>query len=741
MSDLIIRISGNIDDFDKALDEAQGKTEGLSGKLESIAKASAVAFAALTAEVVLSAKAFGEAESVQNRLNQAMQNQGIYSKALEKKYSDLASSLQTLTGIDDEHIKSAIATTQSMIGQQEVTSDLTKAILDLSIGKKMDLEATAELISKGINGHTAALKKAGIAIDENLSREERMAKIIEIVNQQYGGQAAAQNKGIGSLKGLTAAFGDLQEEIGKRFAPIIEIAIKKATEFVVAIQQNEALIDFAAALIAGGIAVTGFIGTLATLGVAFASLNALVTALGISMAAALGPIGLVAAGVAAAAGAIGYYASQQIKATDGAGELEKKLSSLNAELTKLQAEASKPGIENEAGWAGALQKSIARTKAEIEDTEEKLRRLQSLQGSQSGAEQDPAKAAAAKKAADEVAAAETRKRERITAENQLILLEAGKASEQQIALKKQEVEVLKQIEDEKNKSIRDSLVARIADIRALEDEQRFADVEKQQTFNAQVLANNEEFQALSKQQQQVFLLENGATLQSQLDTEATARRNAAKQKAVEQVDQNNQFLANQQKFGTAYAGIYSVMHSEIFKGTKSAFGEMAEFQQSSNSTLKGIGKAAAVANIIIKTAESAMNIYAGFSVIPFIGPALGVAGAAAAIAFGAEQIGKITAAAQGGLITGGIPGVDSVPVMAQHGELVAPTSNFDEVIGSVRAAREAEKVGSNLFSNSEQSGNGVATVVLELKDHLVEFVEAKIIERQRMKISLLPDFV
>ena len=72
MSDLIIRISGNIDDFDKALDEAQGKTEGLSGKLESIAKASAVAFAALTAEVVLSAKAFGEAESVQNRLNQAL---------------------------------------------------------------------------------------------------------------------------------------------------------------------------------------------------------------------------------------------------------------------------------------------------------------------------------------------------------------------------------------------------------------------------------------------------------------------------------------------------------------------------------------------------------------------------------------------------------------------------------------------------------------------------------------------
>lgn len=161
----------------------------------------------------------------------------------------------------------------------------------------------------------------------------------------------------------------------------------------------------------------------------------------------------------------------------------------------------------------------------------------------------------------------------------------------------------------------------------------------------------------------------------------------------DQVKNNARFIVEQQKFGTIYAAINKAMHSEIYQGTKTAFGELAQLQQSSNETLKGIGKAAAVANIIIKTAESAMNIYAGFSTIPIIGPALGVAGAAAAIAFGAEQVGRVTAAADGGLATGGVPGVDSIPFLLQQGELVTPTKNYEEVVSSVAATRLAEERG------------------------------------------------
>lgn len=737
MADLIIRISGNIDDFDKALEQAQGKTEGLSNKLESIAKASAVAFAALTGEVVLATKAFGESQEIQNRLVTAMQNQGVYTKALEKKYDDLAGSLQELTGHDDDAIKSAIAVTQSMIGQQEVTQDLTQAILDLSAGKKMDLESTAELISKGINGQTTALKKQGIEIDDNLSKQERMAKIIEVVTQKYGGQAEAANKGIGAMKGLTSAFGNLQEEIGKRFAPIVERAIKGVTEFLISVQQNQGLMDLAASLLAAGVAVTGLIAWIASIGAALLSASAIASAFGVTLAAALGPIGWVTAAVAALGAGIGYLAAKQITAADGTGGLETKLKDLRAELAKLQAEAAKPGVENQAGWMASLNQAMAKTKAEIADTEERLRKLQSLEGSQKGTEQDRAKEAAAKKAAQEEAAAERRKRERIKAENELNLLVASKGSEDLIALKRGEVDTLKQIEDDKNAGIRSLLAENLVKIRAKEDEAAAVDRERRQVLREQLLTENEEFQQMTAEQQQRFFEETYAQQQNQIAVERTARDLVAKEKLQKQLEENNTFLLNQQKYGTAYATIWRATHTEAFQAAKDGFSQMAALQSSSNSTLKTLGKAGAIASIIISTQEAAMNIYKGFTAIPIIGPALGIAGAAGAIAFGAERIGQVTAAAHGGLITGGIPGVDSVPVLAQQGELVSPAKNFDEVIGSVRAAREAEKFTGR--GSAEGGGSGFAELVLSIRDNgdgLMDWIEAKLVERRNLNISL-----
>ncbi len=180
-----------------------------------------------------------------------------------------------------------------------------------------------------------------------------------------------------------------------------------------------------------------------------------------------------------------------------------------------------------------------------------------------------------------------------------------------------------------------------------------------------------------------------------------------------------------------------MMHSEVYQGTRSAVNEMLQFQQSSNNTLKAIGKAAAVADIIMKTATSVMNIYNGFSMIPIIGPALGVAGAAAAIAFGGEQLGKVMSAAQGGLITGGRAGFDSVPAMLMPGELVVPTKNYEEVVSAVASSR-----GGDRGESSDNSGGGsVSEIILTLKGELIEFVEAQLIERRRTGQSALPELV
>ena len=116
-SELVIRISGDIKNYEEALDKATKETDDLSGTLKEVAQASAAAFAVLTAEIGLSVAAYKESQQVVNGLNQALQNQGIFSKSLSKQYQDQASELQALTGISDEAIISAQTQLQGYLGQ------------------------------------------------------------------------------------------------------------------------------------------------------------------------------------------------------------------------------------------------------------------------------------------------------------------------------------------------------------------------------------------------------------------------------------------------------------------------------------------------------------------------------------------------------------------------------------------------------------------------------------------------
>lgn len=69
---------------------------------------------------------------------------------------------------------------------------------------------------------------------------------------------------------------------------------------------------------------------------------------------------------------------------------------------------------------------------------------------------------------------------------------------------------------------------------------------------------------------------------------------------------------------------------------------------SKNKEVQAVAKALAIKNIISKTAEAAMNGFNSMSMIPIIGVPLGLAMAAVAIAFGAEQIQNVQALADGG---------------------------------------------------------------------------------------------
>lgn len=729
MADLVIKINGDVKGFSDALSEVEKQSQDLTGALSTTAKTAGLAFAALTAEIGVSVAAFNESRAASNALQVALQNQGIFTKDLIETYGDYAKAVQLATGLDDDSVTQAQASIQALIGQTAITKNLTFAIADLSQAKKIDLESAAELIGKGINGQTAALKKLGIEVDDALTKEQRMASIIEQVNQKFGGQAAAANAAGSGIRGLQSAFGDVQEEIGKRFAPAVDAAAAALTKMLNFIANNPAIIDFGVSVLGAAAAVTGLITIIGTAGLAFFKLKAALEAARIATAATTiavkGLVGATGLGLLLIVAAEIYlnwesiwprmqaifeaFSQNIIRIGKGVGEVILGIFTANPSLIKQGLEDAKAAF-------------IAASEDYNSVVDKKLKEREVLEKNSQDRQLAGKKDAADKEAAED-ARLEGIRLERIKAENELKAAEVDNGSKQIIELKKAEIEALKQLEEAKTLEDQTALIDRVESLREMQTEQDALDLEARKAFQEQILANNEEFQALSEEQKALFLEQHMAGLIGQLETEKSINMKAAEEKLQQQIAANNKFLAEQKKFGTAYAQINEVMNSEVYKGTKNAFGELAALQNSENKELKAIGKAAAVANIIIKTAESAMNIYAGFATIPIIGPALGVAGAAAAVAYGAEQIGKVTAANTGGIITGGIPGIDSVPAMLTPGELVVPERNFEEVVNATRSARQG-------------GGPGAATVELILRGDLAELIEARIIERENLGLSL-----
>lgn len=735
MANLVIKIEGDVSSYKTALEDAQKQTEGTSELMQSTAKTAGVAFAVLAAEALVAVHAFAESQLASNRLTAALQQQGIYTKELVDDYTQIAEAIQRKTGIDDDEVKAALASAQAMLGQTKITSTLTSAVADLAAAKGIDLNQAFQLVTKAATVNTEILKRYGIEVVDTGDKAQNLAAIQDALNIKFAGQAEAAAQGLGGVQKLKTAFGDVQEEIGQRLAPAFELIINGTTEFFRTLKENKALLDL-----------------IVSFGVAAAGVAALTLAVSAGGAAFLAlRAALIAAQVATSAMTI---ATRLLVGATGIGALLAivTLVALNWDqvwprMQAVYAAFTKSIIELAGGVGKVLlgvftfntdkvSEGLAQAKAALVKgmteyntvVDQKLKEKDALEEA-GRTEQDAAQKAAADREEARLRAHAAIVQQITQLKKDIIVAQINDESAEVIKLKQQELQVLEQMEDQKNASLVGKLRERLAELRNLEQIQRDEDLATQTTFRLQLLTQNAEYQALEDEQKALFIEQNKVTLQAALMSENEARRAAALERANIQVKENNDFLLQQQKFGTAYALINKIMHSSVVQGTASAFQDLAALQTSSNSTLKSIGKAAAVANIIVQTATSAMNIYAGFSMIPIVGPALGVAGAAAAVAFGAEQMGKVTAAADGGLMTGGRAGFDSIPTMTMPGELVVPTRNFEEVINATAAARLGESAGPN-------GTGGSVNIMLSLKDDLMDFIEAKLVEREKLNLSI-----
>lgn len=244
-------------------------------------------------------------------------------------------------------------------------------------------------------------------------------------------------------------------------------------------------------------------------------------------------------------------------------------------------------------------------------------------------------------------------------------------------------------------------------------------LEQDRIFRENFLSLSEEFDTAQREQ----LLANFAT-----DDELRAQ--AAQQRIQQEVALRRRLIQATTETERGLLIVESKLQDERVNNFRNFSSDLIQLSQSQNAAIAAIGKAAAITQITIDTARAAVSIPTQLlATIPFPPVALAIAAplVAARIAFGAEQIARVAAAQTGGVIPQLVPGTgDRQPALLEAGELVVPRQNFDEVVNSVAANR----------TGVDEAGGAPATIELVLNDNLVEFVEARLIERGNLGISL-----
>ena len=181
-------------------------------------------------------KAFGRQEQAVRRVTSTIISTGRIFKTSSKEISNFASELQKTTGISDELILESSALLLTFTNVEEVFNRAQSVILDVATAMGQDLQSATIQVGKALQDPTkglSALSRVGIQFSEIQKRQikefeqlgetaEAQKIILTELEVQFGALAIAmRNTATGQIEAMNAAFGDLQEKIGKQMAPAV----------------------------------------------------------------------------------------------------------------------------------------------------------------------------------------------------------------------------------------------------------------------------------------------------------------------------------------------------------------------------------------------------------------------------------------------------------------------------------------------------------------------------------------
>jgi hypothetical protein len=210
MADKNINIKINADD------RASGVFGRLGGSLKKlgVAMGAFVGGRAIVAGIKSTVNAFVEQENATETLRSALAKTGDATEANMTKFQKLASTIQSLTTIEDDGLVTSIAYAKNLGVSTDKLEGVTTAAIGLSRKLKVDVNTAMMLLAKASAGNVAGLQKLGIRFKDGVSAGAKFNAVIKIGNSYFSQATDEAERTSGRIAQLSNSFGDLKENIG-----------------------------------------------------------------------------------------------------------------------------------------------------------------------------------------------------------------------------------------------------------------------------------------------------------------------------------------------------------------------------------------------------------------------------------------------------------------------------------------------------------------------------------------------
>lgn len=172
--------------------------------------------------------------------------------AAKNQLADYAGQLQAVGVIGDEVTLSGMQQLATFQLSAESIQTLSGGMLDLLAQQKglnatqQDAVGVANMIGKAMSGQASALSRVGIIMDdyqkkviETGTESERAAMLAKVLQQNVGGvNAALANTDQGKIQQAANAYGDFQEEVGKKLLTLKARLADVFVQYLPTIQQK-----------------------------------------------------------------------------------------------------------------------------------------------------------------------------------------------------------------------------------------------------------------------------------------------------------------------------------------------------------------------------------------------------------------------------------------------------------------------------------------------------------------------